>query len=90
MTCWPRSETEKASVEYQAEDEGTVARLLQSAGQTVQVGEPIAIFAAEGDTDADIEKALADAGATSRELVADTPVAAAEPAAAPWRCSRGC
>lgn len=76
-------ETEKASVEYQAEDAGTVARLLQSAGQTVQVGEPIAIFAAEGDTDADIEKALADAGATSREPVADTPVAVAEPAAAP-------
>ena len=76
-------ETEKASVEYQAEDAGTVARLLQSAGQTVQVGEPIAIFAAEGDTDADIEKALADAGATSREPVADTPVAVTEPAAAP-------
>ncbi len=76
-------ETEKASVEYQAEDAGTVARLLQSAGQTVQVGEPIAIFAAEGDTDADIEKALADAGATSREPVADTPDAAAEPAAGP-------
>jgi pyruvate dehydrogenase E2 component (dihydrolipoamide acetyltransferase) len=81
-------ETDKASVEYQAEDAGTVARLLQAAGQMVQVGEPIAVFAAAGDTDSDIEKALADAGATSSEPVVDTPVAAApvataEPAAAP-------
>ena len=87
-------ETDKASVEYQAEDAGNVARLLQSAGQMVQVGEPIAIFAAAGDTEADIEKALADAGATSSEPVAEAtvtaaesvapaPVVAAEPAAAP-------
>jgi pyruvate dehydrogenase E2 component (dihydrolipoamide acetyltransferase) len=74
-------ETDKASVEYQAEDAGTVARLLQSAGQMVQVGEPIAVFAAAGDTDADIEKALADAGAFTEEAAPEAPVAAAEPVA---------
>lgn len=74
-------ETDKASVEYQAEDAGTVARLLQSAGQMVQVGEPIAIFAASGDTDADIEKALADAGASTEEAAPEAPAATAEPVA---------
>ena len=74
-------ETDKASVEYQAEDAGTVARLLQSAGQMVQVGEPIAIFAAAGDSDADIEKALADAGASTEGAAPEAPAAAAEPVA---------
>jgi pyruvate dehydrogenase E2 component (dihydrolipoamide acetyltransferase) len=56
-------ETDKASVEYQAEEAGTVARLIQAEGELVDVGEPIAVFASAGDTEADIEKALADAGA---------------------------
>ncbi|MDP4586060.1 MAG: biotin/lipoyl-binding protein, partial [Microbacteriaceae bacterium] len=55
-------ETDKASVEYHAEEAGTVARLLAAEGAVVDVGEPIAIFAADGDTDSDIAKALADAG----------------------------
>jgi len=55
-------ETDKASVEYQAEEAGTVARLVQAAGEMVQVGEPIAVFSAAGDTEADVEKALAGAG----------------------------
>lgn len=74
-------ETDKASVEYQAEDAGTVAKLLQPAGQMVDVGQPIAIFAEAGDSDAEIDKALADAGGA----VAEEPVAAAasEPADSP-------
>ena len=76
-------ETDKASVEYQAEDAGTVARLVQAAGKMVQVGEPIAVFAAAGDTDADVEKALADAGgAPAAEEPAVVEVAQAAPAAA--------
>jgi pyruvate dehydrogenase E2 component (dihydrolipoamide acetyltransferase) len=76
-------ETDKASVEYQAEDAGTVARLVQAAGKMVQVGEPIAVFAAAGDTDADVEKALADAGgAPAAEEPAVVQVAQAAPAAA--------
>ena len=76
-------ETDKASVEYQAEDAGTVARLVQAAGKMVQVGEPIAVFAAAGDTDTDVEKALADAGgAPAAEEPAIVEVAQATPAAA--------
>lgn len=82
-------ETDKAAVEYQAEEAGTVARLVQAAGKMVEVGEPIAVFAAAGDTDADVEKALADAGgATAEEApaaeapVAEAPAAPVEPAAA--------
>jgi len=56
-------ETDKASVEYHAEEAGTVARLLVAEGTLVDVGEPIAVFAADGDTEADVEKALAEAGA---------------------------
>ena len=73
-------ETDKASVEYQAEDAGTVARLVQAAGKMVQVGEPIAVFAAAGDTDADVEKALADAGGAP---VAEEPVVVEVAAATP-------
>ncbi len=82
-------ETDKAAVEYQAEDAGTVARLVQAAGKMVEVGEPIAVFAAAGDTDADVEKALADAGGAVAEEepaaeapVSEAPAAPAEPAAA--------
>ena len=83
-------ETDKASVEYQAEDAGTVARLVQAAGKMVQVGEPIAVFAAAGDTDTDVEKALADAGGAPAadepavvEVASATPAPAAEAAATP-------
>jgi pyruvate dehydrogenase E2 component (dihydrolipoamide acetyltransferase) len=58
-------ETDKASVEYQAEDAGTVARLLAAEGDMVDVGTPIAVFATAGDTESDIDTALANAGVTS-------------------------
>lgn len=77
-------ETDKAAVEYQAEESGTVARLVKSAGTMVDVGEPIAVFAAAGDTDADVEKALADAGgAVAEEPAEEAPVAESAPAPAP-------
>ena len=77
-------ETDKASVEYQAEEAGTVARLVQAAGEMVQVGEPIAVFSAAGDTDADVEKVLADAGgapAAKEPAVAEVAQAVATPVA---------
>lgn len=67
-------ETEKANVDYQAEEQGRLARVLIKPGETVEVGAPIAVFAAAGDTDDDIEAALAAAGG------ADAPAAATEPA----------
>ena len=56
-------ETEKANVDYQAEEQGRLARVLIQPGETVEVGAPIAVFAAPGDTDEDIDAALAAAGA---------------------------
>ncbi len=58
-------ETEKANVDYQAEEEGTLARLLVAPGQSVEVGTPIAVFSAPGDSADDIDAAVATAGAIS-------------------------
>lgn len=72
-------ETEKANVDYQAEEQGTLARVLIQPGQSVEVGTPIAVFAAAGDTEEDIDTALAAAGGGSaRAIVA--PAAQTHPA----------
>jgi pyruvate dehydrogenase E2 component (dihydrolipoamide acetyltransferase) len=55
-------ETEKANVDYQAEEQGKLARVLIKPGQSVEVGTPIAVFAAVGDTEEDIDAALVAAG----------------------------
>lgn len=70
-------ETEKATVEYQAEEAGTLARVLINAGDSADVGTPIAIFTAPGDGEAEIAQALADAGA------AGAPAPEPDPAPAP-------
>jgi len=57
-------ETDKASVEYQAEDSGVVARIVQKDGELVDVGNPIAVFSQVGDTEADVEAAVASTGLT--------------------------
>ena len=69
-------ETEKATVEYQAEEAGTLARVLIKPGDSADVGTPIAIFTAPGEGEAEIAQALADAGAAP---VAE-PTAEPEPA----------
>lgn len=55
-------ETEKAVVEYNAELDGTLGRIIVAEGKSAAIGEPIAVVIATGETEADIEKALADAG----------------------------
>lgn len=55
-------ETEKANVDYQAEEQGTLARVLIQPGQSVEVGTPIAVFSAAGETADDVDAALAAAG----------------------------
>jgi len=55
-------ETEKANVDYQAEEQGMLARVLIQPGQSVEVGTPIAVFSAAGETADDIDAALAAAG----------------------------
>jgi pyruvate dehydrogenase E2 component (dihydrolipoamide acetyltransferase) len=75
-------ETDKATMEFQAYDAGTVLRILVGDGETVALGAPIAIVGAEGET-AD-EAATAGNGTTTpppQEEAAAEP----EPKAAPAR-----
>jgi len=51
-------ETEKALVEYAAEQAGIVGRLVLGAGDNGEIGDPIAVLVAPGETDADIDAAL--------------------------------
>src|SRR5580693_2190692 len=51
-------ETEKALVEYAAEEAGVVGRLVLAVGDTGEIGDPIAVLVADGETDADIDAAL--------------------------------
>ncbi len=57
-------ETEKALVEYAAEEAGTVGRLLLGEGDTAEIGAPIAVLLAAGETGADIDAALGANGLT--------------------------
>ena len=86
-------ETEKAVVEYNAELDGTLGRIIVPEGKSAAIGEPIAVVIAAGETEADIDKALVDAGlsaapatpAPTAESVApaSTVVADTAPSAAP-------
>ena len=51
-------ETEKALVEYAAEEAGVVGRLVLAAGEVGEIGGPIAVLISDGETDADIDAAL--------------------------------
>jgi pyruvate dehydrogenase E2 component (dihydrolipoamide acetyltransferase) len=68
-------ETEKALVEYAAEEPGVIGRLLLAVGDTGEIGDPIAVLISPGETDADIEAVLGQAPAQV------APPAAAHPAA---------
>ncbi|MGO1183302.1 MAG: dihydrolipoamide acetyltransferase family protein [Micrococcaceae bacterium] len=58
-------ETEKATVELESESEGTLAQVLVEAGRTIELGTPLAAIASPGDTDDDVQRALADAGVSA-------------------------
>lgn len=66
-------ETEKATVEMEADTAGVVARLLVEPGSNVEVGTPIAVIAAEGEDEAAIDALLAAAGAAPEPAPASTP-----------------
>jgi pyruvate dehydrogenase E2 component (dihydrolipoamide acetyltransferase) len=76
-------ETEKALVEYAAEEAGTVGRLVLGAGDSGAVGDPIAVLLGPGETDADIDAALGVAAPPGAAPVTAPPAAA--PAAPPAR-----
>jgi pyruvate dehydrogenase E2 component (dihydrolipoamide acetyltransferase) len=71
-------ETEKAIVEYGAEEAGVVGRIVLAAGDTGEIGVPIAVLVKDGETDADIDAALggeASAAAVPKALSAAVPKA---------------
>ena len=72
-------ETEKALVEYEAEAAGTVGRLVLAEGASGEIGDPIAVLVAPGETDADIDAALGVA-APAAAAPASAPAAAEAPA----------
>jgi len=79
-------ETEKALVEYAAEDAGIVGRLVLAAGDSGEIGDPILVLVADGETDADIDAALGatalGATAPATGVSAETPHAIASDASA--------
>ncbi len=81
-------ETEKAIVEYSAEEAGVVGRLVLAAGEAGEIGAPIAVLVKDGETDADIDAALsgeapAASPVTTAGIPAVSPLASAPDPAAP-------
>ena len=73
-------ETEKAIVEYGAEEAGVVGRIVLAAGATGEIGAPIAVLVTDGETDADIDAAL---GGEAPAPAASSPAPAASSPPAP-------
>jgi pyruvate dehydrogenase E2 component (dihydrolipoamide acetyltransferase) len=76
-------ETEKALVEYQAEEAGIVGRLVLAAGEAGEVGAAMAVLIGEGETDADIDAALGGRAPAAPVPAAAVPAAAVPAAAVP-------
>jgi pyruvate dehydrogenase E2 component (dihydrolipoamide acetyltransferase) len=55
-------ETEKALVEYAAEEAGVVGRLVLRAGDSAEIGDPIAVLVTAGETETDIDAVLGATG----------------------------
>jgi pyruvate dehydrogenase E2 component (dihydrolipoamide acetyltransferase) len=73
-------ETEKALVEYAAEEPGVIGRLVLAVGDTGEIGDPIAVLVSDGESDADIDTAL---GVTPPPAASAQPPAAAPSAPSP-------
>lgn len=75
--CIAEIETEKALVELAAEEDAVLGKILVEPGREVEVGAPIGVLFARGETDVDIAALLARAGALSaanEPVVDDAPV----------------
>jgi pyruvate dehydrogenase E2 component (dihydrolipoamide acetyltransferase) len=71
-------ETEKALVEYAAEEAGVVGRLVLAAGDSGEIGDPIAVLVADGETDADIDAVLGTEMPAPAPATADAPTSTAQ------------
>ncbi|MDP5226722.1 MULTISPECIES: dihydrolipoamide acetyltransferase family protein [Arthrobacter] len=76
-------ETEKASVEMEAEASGILRRLLVEEGSTVAVGAPIAILGGAEETEAELLAVLGEAAAPAAEPTTAAPAAPAPVTTAP-------
>ncbi|GAB6053749.1 pyruvate dehydrogenase complex E1 component subunit beta [Magnetospira thiophila] len=78
-------ETDKATMEVEAVDEGTLGKILVAAGtDNVAVNSPIALILEEGESDSDLEGAASKAPAAAAPAEAPaTPAAAPAPEAVP-------
>lgn len=76
-------ETDKATMEVEAVDEGVIGKLLVAAGtENVKVNAPIAVLLQDGESASDIGSAAAPKAEAKAEAAAPAPVAAAEAPAA--------
>ncbi|MCW5297751.1 pyruvate dehydrogenase complex dihydrolipoamide acetyltransferase [Herbaspirillum lusitanum] len=73
-------ETDKALIEFDADQAGVLGKILALTGKDIEVGAPIAVLFAEGETNVDIAAVLAAAGV---ETASGTPATAAAAPAAP-------
>ncbi|VVN78911.1 pyruvate dehydrogenase complex dihydrolipoamide acetyltransferase [Pseudomonas fluorescens] len=74
--CIAEIETEKALVELAAEEDAVLGKILVEPGREVEVGAPIGVLFAKGETNVDIAALLAKAGvqpAANEPVVDDTP-----------------
>ena len=77
-------ETDKATMEMQAFDDGVIAGLLVEAGKQVPVGTTIAVLAEDGETPEDaIADVATDAPAAEPEAAPEAPKTSAAPVVAP-------
>ncbi|GAB3602803.1 dihydrolipoamide acetyltransferase family protein [Microbacterium aureliae] len=79
-------ETEKANVDIPVEDDAVLWRTLAEAGESVEVGSPIAVLLSKGEDDSAGEALLASlglGGGTPAQAAAAPTAAAPEPAPAP-------
>ena len=65
-------ETEKALVEYAAEEAGVIGRLVLAVGASGEIGDPIAVLISPRETDADIDAALGHTPAVTHSGTAAT------------------
>jgi len=72
-------ETEKAIIEYGAEEAGVVGRIVLAAGEVGEIGVPIAVLVKNDETDADIDAALG-GQASAAPAAPATPTAPSAPA----------
>ena len=74
-------ETEKALVEYQAEAGGIVGRLVLAEGESGEIGDPILVLVAAGETDAAVDAVLGTAAPAAASAVAAAAVNEDQPPA---------